>query len=101
VDGKMSALDTAAKVLTDEGRPMSAKELIEAMPPIPDPELSVPPESLASGLLPVPASAMPIALGGCWAVAVAVRAENRFSWVKRIFGSALEVESNCTSYASI
>jgi hypothetical protein len=29
--GKMSALDAAAKVLAEEGRPMSAKELIEAM----------------------------------------------------------------------
>jgi hypothetical protein len=30
-EGKMSALDAAAKVLAEEGRPMSAKELIEAM----------------------------------------------------------------------
>ncbi|HEY7157930.1 MAG TPA: winged helix-turn-helix domain-containing protein, partial [Gemmataceae bacterium] len=30
-DGKMSALDAAAKVLAEEARPMSAKELIEAM----------------------------------------------------------------------
>jgi hypothetical protein len=28
---KLSALDAAAKVLAEEGRPMSAKELIEAM----------------------------------------------------------------------
>ncbi|HTU92432.1 MAG TPA: winged helix-turn-helix domain-containing protein [Gemmataceae bacterium] len=31
VEGKMSALVDAAKVLAEEGRPMSAKELIEAM----------------------------------------------------------------------
>jgi hypothetical protein len=30
-EGKMSALDAAAKVLAEEGRPMTAKELIEAM----------------------------------------------------------------------
>jgi hypothetical protein len=30
-EGKMSALDAAAKVLAEEGKPMSAKELIEAM----------------------------------------------------------------------
>ena len=30
-EGKMSALDAAAKVLAEEGRPMSAKELIDAM----------------------------------------------------------------------
>jgi hypothetical protein len=30
-EGKMSALDAAAKVLAEEGQPMSAKELIEAM----------------------------------------------------------------------
>jgi hypothetical protein len=29
--GKMSALDAAAKVLAEEGRPMTAKELIDAM----------------------------------------------------------------------
>ncbi|HEY7159456.1 MAG TPA: winged helix-turn-helix domain-containing protein [Gemmataceae bacterium] len=30
-EGKMSALDAASKVLAEEGRPMTAKELIEAM----------------------------------------------------------------------
>jgi hypothetical protein len=30
-EGRMSALDAAAKVLAEEGRPMTAKELIEAM----------------------------------------------------------------------
>lgn len=30
-ESKMSALDAAAKALAEEGRPMSAKELIEAM----------------------------------------------------------------------
>jgi len=30
-DGKLSALDAAAKVLTDSGEPMTTKELIEAM----------------------------------------------------------------------
>ena len=30
-EGKMSALDAAAKVLAEEARPMTAKELIEAM----------------------------------------------------------------------